>query len=98
MLALLSQLERQLKHQQLWQAEPPSPQALASTAPFAVDSLTPHQWLQWVLIPKFSAVIQAGHPLPSGFAIANYFEQVWQEQQQYQPIVAILRKIDQVGQ
>lgn len=62
---LLAQLVAELQHQQLWQAESPSAQALASTEPFCVDTLSFSQWLQWVMVPRFEQMIAAGMSLPS---------------------------------
>ncbi len=61
---LLAQLVAELQHQQLWQAESPSAQALASTEPFCVDTLNFSQWLQWVMIPRFEQMVAAGMALP----------------------------------
>lgn len=62
---LLAQLAAELQHQQLWQLESPSAQALASTEPFCVDTLSFSQWLQWMMIPRFEQMIAAGMSLPS---------------------------------
>jgi len=61
---LLAKLVAELQHQQLWQAESPSAQALASTEPFCVDTLSFSQWLQWVMIPRFEQMVAAEMPLP----------------------------------
>ncbi len=47
LVKLLDELEVRLRAAQLWQATPPSSQALVSQEPFAVDTLLPHEWLQW---------------------------------------------------
>lgn len=36
--------------------------------------MTPHEWLQWVLLPHMHALLDGGHPLPSAFAVTPYYE------------------------
>lgn len=62
---LLIDIEAELRRLQQWQAEPPSPQALASTEPFCVDTMTFVQWLQFVFLPRMHALAAAGR-LPPG--------------------------------
>ncbi len=45
---LLDELEQVLESYELLQSTPPSPKRLASTEPFAVDTLACHEWLQWI--------------------------------------------------
>ncbi len=52
LVKLLDELEVRLRAAQLWQATPPSSQALVSQEPFAVDTLLPHEWLQWIFLPR----------------------------------------------
>ncbi len=57
LVKLLDELEVRLRAAQLWQATPPSSQALVSQEPFAVDTLLPHEWLQWIFLPKMQQAI-----------------------------------------
>ncbi|WP_241898867.1 MULTISPECIES: YqcC family protein [unclassified Erwinia] len=70
----LHDIENLLREADLWQHQPPSEQALASSAPFAVDTLTPLQWLQWVLLPRMHALLDRQGALPENFAVAPYYE------------------------
>ncbi len=94
-IALLDELELQLRAIDCWQDNEPSSQALASTEPFAIDTIEPQQWLQWVFIPRIRAMIEINQPLPSGFSMAPYFVECWQQQTQYFPLLAVIRRIDQ---
>lgn len=47
---------------------------LRSTEPFCLDTMEPLQWLQWVFMPRFYALLESGAPLPQNFAIAPYYE------------------------
>lgn len=93
---LIDALEAELRAQSCWQATPPSEQALSSQEPFALDSLTPCEWLQWVFITRFRALINANQPLPSGFSMAAYFEQSWLEQPEFSGVIEIIQQIDEV--
>ena len=91
---LLSELELQLRAAELWQTSSPSLQALASQQPFALDTLEPHQWLQWIFLPRMHALIEAEQALPQGFALTPYFEECWKLQSEYSKIIAVIRHID----
>ncbi|MEC6909065.1 YqcC family protein [Photobacterium piscicola] len=93
---LLTQLENILQHHQYWQEVAPEPQALASTEPFAIDTLDCHQWLQWIFIPKFRYLIVQRLPLPTQFAISSYVEEAMKNQVGVRDIVATTREIDQL--
>ena len=93
---LLTQLENILQQHQYWQEVAPEPQALASTEPFAIDTLDCHQWLQWIFIPKFRYLIVQRLPLPTQFAISSYVEEAMKNQVGVRDIVATTREIDQL--
>ncbi|GLR08372.1 hypothetical protein COO59_13945 [Mixta theicola] len=67
-------IEALLKTHALWQNEAPESAAFDSTQPFFLDTMRPLQWLQWVLIPRMHALLDAGAALPQNFAIAPYYE------------------------
>ncbi|ORM67245.1 YqcC family protein [Pantoea rwandensis] len=70
----LQQVEAVMREHDHWQTQSPEAEAFASTEPFCLDTLEPLEWLQWVLIPRFHALIEARAPLPQNFAIAPYYE------------------------
>lgn len=67
-------IEQVLRDHQLWQGCAPNAKAFESTQPFCLDTMQPHEWLQWVLIPRMHALLDAQHPLPVDFALAPYYE------------------------
>jgi len=93
---VLQQLEAELRRCQLWQSQPPSAQALTSQEPFAIDTLAPHEWLQWVFMPRMLALIEAEAPLPRGFALTPYFEEVWKDTPSHQPLLVLVMDIDRM--
>ena len=61
---VLIDIEAQLRQLGLWDKIPPSSQALASEQPFAVDTLTLPQWLQFIFLPTIREMLEAGQALP----------------------------------
>ena len=73
--ALLIDIEAQLRQLGLWDALPPSPQALASEQPFCIDTLTLPQWLQFIFMPTLYRMLEEGQPLPGRCSIAPMAEE-----------------------
>ena len=67
---VLIDIEAQLRQLGMWDKIPPSSQALASSEPFCVDTLTLPQWLQFVFIPTLYQMLEAGDSLPERCGIA----------------------------
>ncbi|WP_319535290.1 YqcC family protein [uncultured Vibrio sp.] len=93
---LLHQLEAQLHKHQLWQQTMPSPQALQSVEPFALDTLHPHEWLQWIFIVRMRILVESNQPLPRGFSIEPYFSEAWKQEPQYAELLRTIRTIDEL--
>ena len=72
---LLTKLEQELKSAGLWQNDLPSQQALNSQQPFAVDTLSFTQWLQFIFITRMRYILIANEPLPNTMAILPAAEQ-----------------------
>lgn len=71
----LSALQTVLQQHNLWEINAPSADKLSSSQPFALDTLSPTQWLQWVFIPRMHALLDASADLPRDFAISPYLEE-----------------------
>ncbi len=74
-ISLLDAMEQELKRLALWEGLPPSPEAMASTTPFCMDTLRLSQWLQWIFIPRVRAIIDHGAGLPVGANMTPYAEE-----------------------
>ncbi len=91
----LQAIEQVLRAHQLWQGIAPQPSAFESTQPFCMDTLEPHEWLQWVLIPRMHALIDSNQPLPVSFAIAPYYEMALDAAHiGREPLLAALQELD----
>ncbi|RTZ15390.1 YqcC family protein [Vibrio aquaticus] len=96
LVELVDALEQEMRSHHLWKSTQPSAEALSSTQPFAIDTLEPQEWLQWVFIAKVRVLIAANQMLPSGFAIAPYFEECWKERAEYVSLIKFVQQIDKV--
>ena len=93
---LLHRLEAALRQADLWQDMPPSPQALASSMPFMVDTLLIEEWLQWVLLPRLHALLDAGAPLPSACSVHPLAEHEWAQRHPGPASHAVLLQLQQL--
>ena len=92
---LLQTLENELRLQGRWDASAPPPSALRSRQPFAVDTLSFDQWLQWILLPKMHELLVQQLPLPEDCAIQPIAEEVYDsEDAGATRLIAIIAEID----
>lgn len=75
--ALLAEIRAEMEALELWQSTPPSAEALASSQPFCVDTLTFCEWLQWLLIPRLDEMIRRSLPLPQNSQIHPMAEEAF---------------------
>ncbi|MGF1773937.1 YqcC family protein [Vibrio wakamikoensis] len=97
MKLLLVELKQQLKKHSLWQLNAPNIVALSSQQPFAVDTLEPQEWLQWIFIARMESLIEAGGDTPKGFEITPYFEEVWKRRPELAEVLMVLKQIDEAA-
>jgi uncharacterized protein YqcC (DUF446 family) len=94
---LLDALKKELKQQKLWSVKPPSAQALLSQQPFCCDTLALEQWLQYVFIPRLTAMLTAGKSLPSRIAVSPMAEEAFASLAGDEAkLIAIISEIDQL--
>lgn len=79
--SLLIDVEAELRRLQQWQHQAPSLEALASTEPFCVDTLTFAQWLQFIFLPRMHALVAAGQLPPGKCEIKPMAEEYFREGQ-----------------
>jgi len=76
---VLIDIEAQLRQLGLWDKIPPSSQALASEQPFAVDTLTLPQWLQFIFLPTIREMLEAGQALPDRCGIVPMADEFFRD-------------------
>lgn len=95
--SLLLDIELELRRLELWQSEPPNEEALASTQPFAIDTLTLPQWLQFIFLPTMHTLIEAQAPLPAQCGIAPMAEEFFRGgKQTITQLLAALEAVDEL--
>ena len=92
---LLNELEYVLKQHNLWASQPPHPANLASQVPFAVDSLTFCEWLQFIFLPKLRAMSAQDQSLPN-MQVTPAAEMYLPEQvaSGHRQVIAVLQQLD----
>ena len=90
---LLNELQQELILQGFWQSVAPSESALASTEPFAIDTLSPCEWLQWIFIARLRDLLAQNQKLPSVLQISPYLAEALPSEKR-ESILVITKKID----
>lgn len=92
---VLIDIEAELRHLQLWDDEMISEEALASEQPFAVDTMTFPQWLQFIFLPRMYFMLEQQLQLPGSCGIAPMAELYFANLNlRSASLIANLRKID----
>ncbi len=90
-------IEHELHEQGWWDNEPPTIEALASTVPFAVDTLSFEQWLQWIFLPRMKEILEKGLALPNASGILVMAETVYSDRpEESRQLRKLLAEFDQL--
>lgn len=90
-------IERELHVQGWWSDAAPSAEALASTVPFAVDSMSFEQWLQWIFLPRMKEILERGLALPNASGILVMAETVYVDRpEESRQLRKLLAEFDQL--
>ena len=91
----LIDIEKELRELHLWESEMIPESALASTQPFAIDTMTFPQWLQFIFLPRMYFMVDEQLPLPGNCGIAPMAEQYFSGLNLHSSsLIAHLQKID----
>ena len=94
----LQQLQDTMLRLDLWQSTPPAESAFLSEQPFALDTMSPTEWLQWVFVPRMHALIDAQGELPRQIAITPYLEEALKEESYLLELCIPISKIESLLQ
>lgn len=94
--AHLQELQAVLQRHQLWQTLAPEATAFESQQPFALDTMTATEWLQWIFIPRMWALLDSNAPLPTKIAISPYIEEALKEHQALPELLTPLLALEQL--
>jgi uncharacterized protein YqcC (DUF446 family) len=87
-------IRKEMARLSLWEASPPSQEALSSQQPFCIDTLEFTQWLQWILIPRLEALLKTKIPLPDSSAIHPYAEEALKSRTENAQLIAQIQQLD----
>jgi uncharacterized protein YqcC (DUF446 family) len=94
--SLLIDIEAELRRLDLWEHEVPSAEALASTEPFCVDTLSFTQWLQFVFLPRMYALLEIERLPPGRCEVRPLAEQYFAEGQL--PVAGLIEAIGRLDE
>ena len=93
--ALLLQIEAAMRAQSLWESTCPPASAFESQLPFFVDTMRFSQWLQWVFIARFQALLEGSHPLPAQCNVAAIAQEAFRGMEsEVSEIIDLLQQFD----
>lgn len=90
--SLLIDLEALLRSNGLWAERRPSPQAMASTVPFAVDTMPLESWLQFIFIPRMRELAAAQAPMPANCEVLPVAEEAFDRSNR--ELFAVIARLD----
>ena len=92
---ILIDIEAELRQLGLWDSTPPPGEALASTQPFCIDTLSLPQWLQFVFLPTLYRLLQEEQSLPDRCGVAPIAEEFFSgSAQNVGALIGALRRLD----
>ncbi|MDP3231662.1 MAG: YqcC family protein [Myxococcales bacterium] len=65
-------VEAELRHLGRWAASRPHPEDFVDIGPFGMRTLTPEQWLQFVLIPRVHDVVNGKGEFPAESSVSTW--------------------------
>lgn len=92
---LLTVLQVAMESVDLWETDEPTEEALASTEPFCMDTMSFEQWLRYVLINRFAIMAEHQLPLPNQCSVAPMAEEALKDLPA-QSVIDALAAVDQL--
>ena len=69
---VIKAIEMEMKHIDLWQNKPLSPEKYKFQSAFAGDTMSFEQWIQFILIPNVRRIIKERGRFPQNSQVASY--------------------------
>lgn len=94
---LINKIEMQLKNDGLWGDKRPSEEYFESSAPFFMDKMEFHEWLQFVLIEKFRDMISKKQILPKKMCLYPYAIEVYKDEKfKKKELIKLIYQLDKL--
>ena len=87
-------IEQELRRLNAWQSEPLPEAAYRSTRPFGGDTMSFHQWLQFVLIPRVRDIIANRGTFPPQSRVGAYAVRELDGDHEAGELISLLSKFD----
>ncbi len=92
---ILDNINQEMISLDIWQSTLPNKEALKSEAPFCCDTLSFSQWLEFVLLPKMTMLIDSNMPLPNEFEILPMAIESWKnEEKDMTVLISLIEQLD----
>lgn len=86
-------IEAELKAQDWWSAEEPSPKIFENMGPFGQNTMALPQWLQFVFVPRVREAIESGD-FPSSSQVGSYAVRDLDGNPDAEPLISLLCEFD----
>jgi len=93
-LEVTGAVEAELRRLGLWAGSPPHPEDLVDPGPFGLKTLSPEQWLQFVLLPRVQQVVNEGGEFPTRSSVSVWAARNFDGDPDAGRLLALLREFD----
>lgn len=94
---ILDNINQEMIKLDIWQSTIPDKEALKSEAPFCCDTLSFSQWLEFVLLPKMTMLIDSNMALPNEFEILPMAIESWKnEEKDMSELISLIEQLDAI--
>ncbi len=95
--SLLDEIEEEMRRLDVWSDVPPDATAFDSQLPFFLDTMPLDQWVQWVFVARFRALLDGNLALPAQCGVAPVLEEYCQTNAvQGEHWVALVQQFDRL--
>jgi uncharacterized protein YqcC (DUF446 family) len=90
----LQEIKEEMQRTGMWQGEPLDASRHQFIAPFARDTMTFSQWLQFVFFPQVEEILDTYDTLPKDSAVGTIARTQYKNQPEVQRLVELLSEFD----
>jgi uncharacterized protein YqcC (DUF446 family) len=91
---LIVKLEQSLREATLWSSNTLPVEVFQSKLPFALDTMSFEQWLQFIFIPKMTNLVNTRNPLPNNLKLMPMAERSFRAKDEHSELMKIINQID----
>jgi uncharacterized protein YqcC (DUF446 family) len=92
--ALADQIQGELERLGLWQADPPSEDAVLAGGAFGMESVAFEAWIQVVFVRRLRSVADGSLSVPSSSSVAVYAVREWDGATDRDHLLDLLTQVD----